>query len=97
MILNEEREGVYRIPYEAIVPLEKECSNLIVPVCVSASHIAMTSVRMEPVWMILGESAGVAAGLAVKNSINVQDVDYCVLRKKLLEAGQKLDFGGIEK
>ena len=50
------------------------CENLIVPVCCSASHIAMTSIRMEPVWMILGESAGVAAAIAARESVSVQDV-----------------------
>ena len=56
--------GSYKIPYEAIVPRKGECDNLVVPVCVSASHIAFTSLRMEPVWMVLGESAGVAAAMA---------------------------------
>ena len=66
--------GSYKIPYESIVPTRGECDNLIVPVCVSASHIAFTSLRMEPVWMILGESAGVAAAIAVDGGIPVQDV-----------------------
>jgi len=83
--------GIYKIPYEAIVPFKKECDNLLVPVCCSASHIAMTSIRMEPVWMILGESAGVAAAMAVKNQTSVQDVAYDELRAKLMELGQKLD------
>ena len=83
--------GIYKIPYEAIVPVQKECDNLLVPVCCSASHIAMTSIRMEPVWMILGESAGVAAAMAVNTQTPVQDVRYDGLRGKLLELGQKLD------
>ena len=62
---NGKYNGSYKIPYEAIVPRKGECDNLIVPVCVSASHIAFTSLRMEPVWMVLGESAGVAAAMAV--------------------------------
>jgi hypothetical protein len=65
--------------------------NLIVPVCCSASHIAMTSIRMEPVWMILGESAGVAAAIAARESVRVQDVAYSKLRDKLLALGQRLD------
>ena len=83
--------GSYKIPYEAIVPTRGECNNLIVPVCVSASHIAFTSLRMEPVWMILGESAGVAAALAADNGIAVQDVPYKQLRSKLENLEQILD------
>ena len=83
--------GSYKIPYEAIVPRKGECDNLIVPVCVSASHIAFTSLRMEPVWMNLGESAGVAAAMAVDADIPVQDVPYDKLRKKLDALDQKLE------
>ena len=89
--------GSYKIPYQSIVPTRGECNNLIVPVCVSASHIAFTSLRMEPVWMILGESAGVAAALAVDAGIPVQDVSYEKLRPKLDELGQKLVRGGDGK
>jgi len=83
--------GSYKIPYEAIVPRKGECDNLLVPVCVSASHIAFTSLRMEPVWMILGESAGVAAAMAVEDDISVQDVPYTKLRQKLDDLGQTLE------
>tara|TARA_B100001971_G_scaffold83064_1_gene76542 strand:- start:472 stop:3717 length:3246 start_codon:yes stop_codon:yes gene_type:complete len=83
--------GSYKIPYEAIVPRKGECDNLIVPVCVSASHIAFTSLRMEPVWMVLGESAGVAAAMAVDAEIPVQDVPYKKLRQKLDDLDQTLD------
>ena len=89
--------GSYKIPYESIVPTRGECDNLIVPVCVSASHIAFTSLRMEPVWMILGESAGVAAAIAVDSGIPVQDVPYEQLRPKLDELGQKLVRGADGK
>ena len=84
--------GIYPIPYEAIVPRQNECSNLLVPVCCSASHIAMTSIRMEPVWMILGESAGVAAALAVKSAVPVQQVSRERLRQELVQLGQRLDI-----
>ena len=83
--------GSYKIPYEAIVPRKGECDNLLVPVCVSASHIAFTSLRMEPVWMVLGESAGVAAAMAVDAGIPVQDVPYSKLRKKLDDLDQTLE------
>lgn len=92
LYLEEEHRGIYRIPYRAIVPKKAQCSNLLVPVCVSASHIAMTSVRMEPVWMILGESAGVAASMAVKSGLPVQDVPYVELRAKLRSLAQKVDI-----
>ena len=61
-------------------------------VCVSASHIAMTSIRMEPVWMILGESAGVAASMAVKSGSAVQDVPYAELYPKLRALTQKVEI-----
>ena len=89
--------GSYKIPYESIVPTKGECDNLIVPVCISASHIAFTSLRMEPVWMILGESAGVAAAIAFDDGISVQDVSYETLRPKLDELGQKLVRAGYGK
>lgn len=89
--LDHEHGGIYKIPYRAITPLEKECDNLLVPVCVSASHIAMTSIRMEPVWMILGESVGIAASLALRNRVSVQKIDYPKLRSKLLSHGQRLE------
>ena len=92
LYLEEAHRGIYRIPYRAIVPHRKECENLVVPVCLSASHIAMTSIRMEPVWMILGESAGIAAALACRQQAAVQDVDYAKLRPKLLDREQRLDF-----
>ncbi|MHC4231644.1 MAG: FAD-dependent oxidoreductase [Planctomycetota bacterium] len=88
---NGRYDGIYKIPYEAIVPLKSECTNLLVPVCCSASHIAMTSIRMEPVWMILGESAGVAAAMAAAEETAVQDVPYKLLKAKLLKLGQKLN------
>jgi len=73
----------YSISYRAIVPKAKECDNLLVPVCLSASHAAYGSARMEPVFMILGQSAGAAAALAVKAHTSVQDVPYTALRKIL--------------
>ncbi|MFA4866571.1 MAG: FAD-dependent oxidoreductase [Pedobacter sp.] len=80
----------YSIAYEAIVPKEKECTNLMVPVCLSTSHIAFGSVRMEPVFMILGESAATAASLAIDNGVAVQKVSYTQLEKMLLQQKQRL-------
>jgi hypothetical protein len=84
----------YSISYGSIVPKKAECSNLLVPVCVSASHIAYGSIRMEPVFMILGQSAVVAACLAIDNKQAVQDISYTLLKKRLLEENQVLEAGG---
>ena len=80
----------YPVSYHSIVPKKSECHNLLVPVCLSASHIAFGSIRMEPVYMILGQSAGIAASLAIDDKLSVQDLDYARLKKLLEERGQKL-------
>ncbi|MEO6593292.1 MAG: FAD-dependent oxidoreductase [Planctomycetota bacterium] len=82
----------YGISYRAIVPKRAQVQNLLVPVCLSASHIAYGSVRMEPVFMVLGQSATIAAGLALELGVAVQDVPYAALRERLLAAGQVLQF-----
>jgi hypothetical protein len=82
--------GPYEIAYGALVPKKEECRNLLVPVCASASHIAFGSIRMEPVFMILGQSAAVAACMAIDEGIAVQDVEYEKLKNLLLEKGQVL-------
>jgi hypothetical protein len=82
--------GPYAISYNAIVPKAAECTNLLVPVCVSASHIAYGSIRMEPVFMILGQSAATAAVLAINDCLAVQDVDYAKLKNRLLMDEQVL-------
>jgi len=84
--------GPYQISYGALVPKTSECTNLLVPVCVSSSHIAYGSIRMEPVFMILGQSAATAAVVAIDDNINVQDVDYSKLRARLLADGQVLEL-----
>jgi hypothetical protein len=81
----------YRIAFGALVPKEDQCTNLLVPVCVSSSHIAYGSIRMEPVFMILGQSAATAAALAIDVNCPVQHVDYAHLRDRLVAAGQVLD------
>jgi hypothetical protein len=82
--------GPFVIPYEAVIPNASDCSNLIVPVCLSSSHIAFSSIRMEPVLMILGQSAGIAAALAAEAGVDVQEVDREELRRRLLAEGQIL-------
>ena len=84
--------GPYRISYASIVPKAGECPNLLVPVCVSSSHIAYGSIRMEPVYMVLGQSAATAAALALADRTDVQKVDYEKLRKRLLADGQVLEY-----
>src|SRR5690606_3565840 len=74
----------YKISYGSIVPKKKECKNLLVPVCVSSSHIAFGSIRMEPVFMILGQSAATAAVLAIENQQAVQDINYKELKDQLI-------------
>ncbi len=81
----------FSIPFRAICPRRAECTNLIVPVCISASHIAYCSVRMETVFMILGQSAGLAAALCMDQSKDcVQDISYSTLEEKLRGCGQIL-------
>ena len=81
----------YRISYRAIRPKKSECVNLLVPTVISSTHPAFGSSRMEPVFMILGQSAGAAAALALDGGLAVQDVDYAQLRAILLKEGQLLD------
>jgi hypothetical protein len=82
----------YKISFGSLKPKKEECKNLLVPVCVSSSHIAFGSVRMEPVFMILGQSAGTAAAMALDKNIELYDLTYKELREKLLEDGQVLEL-----
>lgn len=81
----------YQIDYGSIIPKSHECKNLLVPVCVSSSHIAFGSIRMEPVFMILGQSAATAAVHAIEDSVSVQKIDYSKLKKRLIADGQRLE------
>ncbi len=85
--------GPYQIAYGALVPKRGETSNLLVPVAVSSSHIAYGSIRMEPVFMILGQSAATAAALAIEGQTSVQDVPYAKLEPRLRRDGQILARG----
>ncbi|MDP1813055.1 MAG: FAD-dependent oxidoreductase [Leadbetterella sp.] len=80
----------YSIAYGSILPKESECNNLLVPVCVSSSHIAYGSIRMEPVFMILGQSAATAAVLSIEKKIVPQRLSYAELEATLIKFGQKL-------
>lgn len=78
----------YGISYRSIIPKKGECENLFSPICLGASHVAHGSIRMEPVFMALSQSAAIAAGLALDKRVSVQDVDYPALREKLEAAKQ---------
>ena len=94
--------GPYQISYQSIVPKAGECPNLLVPICLASSHIAYGSIRMEPVFMVLGQSAATAAHLAIEEKISVQKVEYAKLREQLLKDKQVLELaqrpkqGGID-
>lgn len=89
--------GPYPIAYRSIVPKIDECNNLVVPVCVSATHIAFGSIRMEPVFMVLGQSAAIASCLAIDEGIAVQGINYEKLKSELLESGQVLSLENVEE
>jgi FAD dependent oxidoreductase len=84
--------GPYEIAYGALVPKRGQADNLLVPVCVSSSHIAFGSIRMEPVFMVLAQSAAAAAAMAIDRGVAVQDVPYDDLRARLLKDGQVLEY-----
>lgn len=95
LVQNEGDIGVaakapYRISYDALTPKAEECKNLLVPVCLSSSHIAFGSIRMEPVFMILGQSAATAASLSIDAACTVQEVPYESLRERLIADDQRL-------
>lgn len=85
-------QGPYQISYGSLVPKKGQAANLLVPVAVSSSHIAYGSIRMEPVFMILGQSAATAAVMAIDAKLDVQDVPYDKLRARLLADGQVLEY-----
>ena len=82
----------YSLSYRSIVPKEAECANLLVSVCLSSSHMAYGSIRMEPVFMILGQSAATAASLAIDGKTSVQKIDYAKLKERLLADKQILTW-----
>ncbi|MDP7015235.1 MAG: FAD-dependent oxidoreductase [Pirellulaceae bacterium] len=84
--------GPYLVSYRSLTPRRAEATNLLVPVCLSSSHIAYGSIRMEPVFMVLGQSAATAAALAIDGGTSVQDVPYDKLRARLLADKQVLDL-----
>ncbi|SRR5581483_8747129 len=82
----------FPISYRAIIPKREECSNLLVPVCLSASHIGFCGIRTEPIFMILGQSAGIAASLSIELDLPLHNLPYVILKQRLLEAKQVVDY-----
>ena len=86
------RGYVYQVPYRAITPNRAECTNLLVPVALSATHVAYCSVRVEPTWMVIGHSAGIAAAMIAKSGRAAQELNYEALKARLLAQKQVLDL-----
>ena len=80
----------YHVPYRSVLPQATQCNNLLVPIALSSTHVAMSSLRIEGAWMAIGQGAGVAAALAAKENVAVQDLRYAVLRDRLVAQGQVL-------
>ena len=81
----------YPISYQSIVPKKEQCSNLLVPVCLSSTHIAFGSIRMEPVFMVLGQSSAVIACLSIEEGVAVQDLEYEKIKNMLIKQNQILE------
>ena len=84
-------DAPYPISYRSLMPLENEARNLLNPVTLSATHVAYSSIRMEPTFMMLGEAAGVAAALSIESKSAVQSISYPELRQRLVKVGLRLE------
>jgi len=89
---NSQQGYAYHVPYRSVLPQPKQCVNLLVPVALSCTHVGMSSLRIEGAWMVIGQGAGVAAALAARQGVAVQDVPYESLRQRLLAQGQVLEL-----
>ena len=87
----------YGISYRSIMPKESECENLFAPICLSTTHVAHGSIRMEPVFMALSQSAAIAASVAIEKNVSVQKVDYAALKEKLVAAKQIVELKQIPR
>jgi hypothetical protein len=82
----------YQVPYRVMLPKRKECTNLLAPVCFSASHVTYSTLRMEPVYMIIGQAAGLAAKMALESRKPVQNIDTRALTAKLRAQGAVMEW-----
>lgn len=87
----------YHVPYRSVLPKPDQCTNLVVPIALSCTHVGMSSLRIEGAWMAIGQGSGVAAALAAKHGVAVQDVHYPVLRDRLIAQGQVLVLPGAPR
>ena len=98
---NEPKQGyAYHVPYRSILPKPEQCDNLLVPVALSCTHVGISSLRIEGAWMVIGQGAGIAAALAAKQDVAVQELPYAKLRERLLAQKQVLELpaaGGGDK
>lgn len=82
----------YHVPYRSVLPKPDQCTNLLVPVALSCTHVGISSLRIEGAWMVIGQGAGVAAAVSAKEGVAVQELSYSKLRKRLLAQGQILEL-----
>jgi hypothetical protein len=91
--VKDTRHGyAYHVPYRSILPKPEQCTNLLVPVALSCTHVGISSLRIEGAWMVIGQAAGVAAAIAADAGVAVQNLPYQKLRERLLAQGQALDL-----
>jgi hypothetical protein len=94
---NPKQGYAYHVPYRSILPKPEQCDNLLVPVALSCTHVGISSLRIEGAWMIIGQSAGIAAALAADHDVAVQELPFPQLRKRLLAQGQVLEFPDVSE
>ncbi len=94
---NPKQGYAYHVPYRSILPRPEQCDNLLVPVALSCSHVGISSLRIEGTWMIIGQSAGIAAALAAQSDATVQELPYLQLRKRLLAQDQVLELPDVSE
>jgi hypothetical protein len=87
----------YQVPYRVMLPKRAEAVNLLVPVCLSASHVTYSTLRMEPVYMIIGHAAGIAAKMAIDSGKAAQDIDTRALTEKLRAQGAVFEWKPPER
>ena len=87
----------YHVPYRSVLPKPGQCTNLLVPVALSCTHVGISSLRIEGAWMAIGQGAGIAAALSAKRGVDVQELQYPLLRERLVSQGQVLELPGAPK